>query len=72
MRAARRRLKAEGENRTTQSWQAGAFAGLAQSKSGLKPLDHYLRRPPRKMSAEEMLATMTAFAGRQNSKFEIN
>ncbi|WP_285020231.1 hypothetical protein [Novosphingobium sp. fls2-241-R2A-195] len=72
MRAARRRLKAEGENRTTQSWQAGAFTGLAQSKSGLKPLDHYLRRPPRKMSNDEMLAVMQSLAGRQNSKYEVN
>lgn len=68
MRGIRRRLTAGHDQRITQAWQAGAFAGLAQSKGGLKPLDHYLRRPPRQMSAEEMLSTMQAFADRQNSK----
>lgn len=66
MRGVRRRLKGEHEGRVAQSWQTGAFSGLAQSKSGLKPLDHYLRRPARQMSTEEMFAAMQALAGRQN------
>lgn len=72
MRAARKRLKAEVEDRTTQAWQTAAFTGATQSKSGLKPLDHYLKRPPRQMSHAEMLANMEALVGITAGKFGGN
>jgi len=72
MRAVRKRFKAEAEERISQAWQTAAFTGATQSKSGLKPLNHYLRRPPQKMSPREMLANMKMLAGQANSKFEVN
>lgn len=72
MRSVRRRLKDEAEGQISQAWHTGAFTGATQSKGGLKPLDHYLRRAPRQMTAEEMLATMQSLAGQQNSKHTVN
>lgn len=71
MRGTRRRLKAEAEDRIALAWQTGAFSGAAQSKGGLKPLNHYLKRPPRKMSSAEMLANMKTLAGIMNSKARL-
>lgn len=72
MRGVRKRMKIESESRVAMAWQTGAFTGATQSKGGLKPLEHYLRRPPRKMTPKEMLANMQSLAGRQNSKYEVN
>ncbi|MGJ0236986.1 hypothetical protein ACQEPB_00495 [Novosphingobium fluoreni] len=72
MRGVRKRMKREAEDRITLAWQTGAFTGATQSKSGLKPLNHYLRRPPAMMTAAEMLANMRALAGSVNSKHEVN
>ncbi|TCM17206.1 hypothetical protein EDF56_106322 [Novosphingobium sp. PhB165] len=66
MRGVRRRMKAEAENRTAQAWQTGAFTGSTQSKGGLKPLNHYLKQPPRRMSNKEMLANMRVLVARAN------
>lgn len=44
MRGVRQRLSAEADAHLRQAWWSGAFAGLTQSKGGLKPLEHYLRR----------------------------
>ncbi len=67
MRGIRRRMKADAENRTAQAWQTAAFVGSTQSKGGLKPLSHYLKRPAIKMSDAEMLANMRALAARVNA-----
>lgn len=72
MRGVRRKLKGESENRLAQAWQTGAFTGATQSKGGLKPLDHYMRGPMRRMLPDEMLAVMHALAGRQNGKYDLN
>lgn len=56
MRGIRKRLTSESEDRLRQAWWGGAFAGLTQSKGGLKPLDHYLRRPSQaRMKPKTML-----------------
>lgn len=65
MRGYRARLGAEAESRMAQSWQAGMFAALAQNGK-LKKLDHYLKKPPRKMGNAEMLANMRILAQRAN------
>lgn len=72
MRGVRKRLKAEHEASVTQAWQTGAFTGATQSKGGLKSLDHYLKRPPRKMTHAEMMANMEALAAMQAGKFGGN
>lgn len=72
MRGVRKRLTIEHEQRIAQAWQTGAFSGATQSKGGLKPLEHYLRRAPRKMNAKDMLAAMQSLAGHQNAKYAVN
>ena len=72
MRGVRKRLKAQAEDQIAQAWQTGAFTGATQSKQGLKPLNHYLKRPEQKMSHAEMLANMQALAGMQAGKFGGN
>lgn len=64
MRGVRHRMKAEAENRIAQAWQTAAFTGATQSKAGLKPLAHYLKRPPVRMSSASMLANMRMLARR--------
>lgn len=70
MEGVRKRLSNEADGRIEQAWQTGAFAATAQSKRGLKPLNHYLKKPPRKMGNSEMLANMRIMAARVNKKFE--
>jgi hypothetical protein len=68
MHGVRKRLTSVAEDRTRQAWESGAFSGAAQAGK-LKPLRHYLKKPPRKMSAKEMLANMNMLATRVNRKF---
>ena len=72
MRGVRKRLKAEAEDQIALAWRTGAFSGAAQSKSGLKPLDHYLKRPAQKMTHAQMLANMKTLASIQEGKFGGN
>lgn len=68
MAGVRERNKAKGETRVALAWQTAAFTGLTQTKSGLKPLRHYLQRPARRMSDAEMLGNMKLIASRVNRK----
>lgn len=72
MRGVRKRMKREAEDRIALAWQTGAFTGASQSKAGLKPLNHYLKRPAPKMAAAEMIATMKSLASIQAGKFGGN
>jgi hypothetical protein len=65
MDGAAERMKADSDNRTAQAYESGLFAAIAQGGK-LKPLKHYLRSEPRKMSAKEMLANMRILAQRAN------
>lgn len=68
MRGVRKRLENEAEGRTAQAYEAGAFSGLA-SNGKLKALDHYTKKPSRKMTNKEMLANMKMLAKRANREF---
>jgi hypothetical protein len=67
MQGVRKRLEGEHDERLEHAWQTGAFSGAA-SAGKLKPLKHYQRRAPRKMSNTEMLANMRILADRANRK----
>lgn len=60
MKAVRKRLEREADDRVALAWQSGVFAATAQTGK-LKPLKHYLRRTGEKQSAQEMLAIMRTF-----------
>lgn len=64
MQGVRKRLEAEGRERTRQAWETGAFSAAAQSKGGLKPLRHYLPTPTKQQTPREMLAAMREFQAR--------
>jgi hypothetical protein len=68
MQGVRARLESEADARLSLAWSTGAFSGAA-SAGKLKPLRHYIKKPPRKMSAKEMLANMNMLATRVNRKF---
>ena len=68
MQGLRQRLEAEAEASLSQAFHAGLFAALAQNGK-LKPLNQYLKKPPRKMSSAEMLANMRILADRANRQF---
>lgn len=70
MKGARARLEGEAEAQISLAWHTAAFTGATQAKGGLKPLRTYLKKPPRKMTAKEMLANMRIMAQRINRKFE--
>jgi len=67
MDGAAERMKADSDNRTAQAYESGLFGAIAQGGK-LKPLKHYLRTEPRKMSPKEMLANMRILAARANRK----
>lgn len=66
----RARLEREAEALIEQAWHTANFTAGTQSKAGLKPLRHYLKKAPRKMGNTEMLANMKILAMRANRKFE--
>ncbi len=66
MRGIRKRLEQQAESDLANSWTTAALTGATQSKGGLKPLKHYLRKPGRRMSNTEMLANMRMLADRAN------
>lgn len=70
MAGVRERNKAKGEVNVALAWQTAAFALQGQSKSGLKPLRHYLQKPARRMSEAEMLGNMKLIASRVNRKMK--
>lgn len=69
MKAARNRNEAIAEAATAQAWQTAAFTGATQSKRGLKPLRHYIKRKaqPERQTPAQMLANMRVLAARANS-----
>lgn len=65
MRGVRKRLTAAAEASLREAWWGGAFAGLTQSKGGLKPLNHYLRKnSERRMAPDAMLAAFQSMEAR--------
>lgn len=65
MRGVRRKLEAAAEASLRQAWWTGAFAGLTQSKDGLKPLSHYLGQAGEtKMEPDQMLAAFQSMEAR--------
>lgn len=68
MTGVRARLGQEAEGQIAQAYHTARFNAATKTKEGLKPLKHYLRQAPRKMSAKEMLANMRILAQRVNSK----
>jgi hypothetical protein len=60
MRGVRKRLEIDSETRTQQAWETGAFGAAAQAGK-LKALSHYLRKPGRRQTPQEMLAVMRSF-----------
>jgi hypothetical protein len=68
MRGVRKRLFSQAENDLSLAWHVGAFSGAAGAGK-LKPLRHYIKKPPRKMNPKEMLANMQMLAMRVNRKF---
>jgi hypothetical protein len=63
MAGVRKRLEREADDQIALAWQTGVFAATAQAGK-LKPLKHYLRKPGRKQSGEEMVAIMRQFQAR--------
>ena len=68
MEGVRQRLEFEVENDLSAAWHTAAFNGAAQAGK-LKPFRSYLKKPPRVMSAREMLGNMKLLAARVNRKF---
>lgn len=54
MRGARKRISNAADSQLRQAWWTGAFTGLTQSKDGLKPLKHYLRRGPQRKTPAQL------------------
>lgn len=63
MKAVRKRMEREADDRVGLAWQTGVFAATAQAGK-IKPLKHYLRKPGQKQSAEDMVAIMRDFQAR--------
>jgi hypothetical protein len=63
----RKKMKSDADSEMSLAYHSGLFAAIAQSGK-IKPLKHYLRSEPRKMSAKEMLANMRILAQRANRK----
>lgn len=54
MRGVRKRLRSEADSRIRQAHMTATFTALTQSKGGLKPIDHYLRREARRQSPKDL------------------
>lgn len=67
MKGVRQRLERQAEMTVRNSYDTGAFSGLAYHGK-LKALTDYLPKKPQ--TREEMLATMRALANAVNSKFK--
>ena len=63
MEAKARAAKRQGENEIAVAWYTAAFTGAA-SAGKLKALDHYVKKPKRAQTPEEMLAVFREFAAR--------
>lgn len=59
MKAVRRRLENEADQRLATSWTTAALSGSAQNGK-LKPLKHYLRKPTKAQTPRDMLAALMA------------
>lgn len=59
MQGVRKRLESESQDQTRLAWETAAFVAAAQSGK-LKPLKHYLRRPGKAQTPQEMLAAIKA------------
>lgn len=66
MKAVRKRMERDADDRVAMAWQTGVFAATAQAGK-LKPLKHYLRKPSEKQSPSDMLAVMRSFQARGSS-----
>jgi hypothetical protein len=64
MQAVRKRRQAQQNAAIRQAWETAAFTAMTQSRSGLKPLRHYLSTAPRSQTPEDMLAVMREFQAR--------
>jgi hypothetical protein len=63
MEARARAAKREHENAVSLAWHTAAFTGAAMNGK-LKKLDHYIVRPKRVQTPEEMLAVFRQFQSR--------
>lgn len=63
MKAVRKRLEREDDDRLVMAWQTAALCGAAQAGK-LKPLKHYLRKPGPKQKQSDMLAILKEFQAR--------
>lgn len=69
MKGVRKRRETEREEQVALAWQVAAFTASAHSKSGLKPLEHYLQRL-RPQTGQEMLAVLKALGAGSDMKIE--
>lgn len=60
MQGVRKRMERDFETSLSLAWHNAAFTGATQSKGGLKPLRHYLRKPQSPGEMVAMLKTMGA------------
>ena len=60
MAGVRKRVEREGEGRIIGAWLTAAYSGAAQAGK-LKPLKHYLKKPARRQTPQEMLAVFRSF-----------
>ena len=63
MEAKARAAKRENENAIAVAWHIAAFTGAAMGGK-LKKLDHYIAKPKKAQTAEEMLAVFRQFQSR--------
>lgn len=66
MEAARTRVLAEHESRISLAYHTALFNAGTKTKGGLKPLEYYLKRKPKKQSLEQMRSNLMLIASRVN------
>lgn len=71
MDGALKRAEREAEMAISQAYHTALFNAGTKTKTGLKPLAHYLRKQGTKMSNKQMLGNMRALAARVNRSVEL-
>jgi hypothetical protein len=60
MRGVKKRMRSEADARIRQAHLTATFTAMTQSKGGLKPVDHFLRRAARRRSPADLYAAFRA------------
>ena len=65
LKGVRKRQESEFEAQMRLAWHTAAFTGATESKGGLKPLQHYLRKP---QTPGQMVAALKTMGAKSDMK----